>query len=290
MTSPDSSEQTSGLRDYVDFLRRRRLIIIVVTLVFVVLCLAFCAISTPKYTATAKMLLTPTISPTLIEANGAANTELVDVPSDVQIIESSSVANLVAKSIPSAPDVTAVQVGTTDVVDVQVSSKHPAVAAAAATAYAKAYLNFEQNQTINTLTDALTLVQKHINTLHIAIVSTQNQITAASPTTNTAALQSELATLNSENTALDNEEANYQFYTQSGATSSGQILSPAAVPTKASSPKTLEWTFIALILGLVVGLGLALLVENLRPTPSRRLSGSPGADDIDRRPRRVQSA
>jgi uncharacterized protein involved in exopolysaccharide biosynthesis len=105
MSSPDTNEQSSGLRDYVEFLRRRSLIIILVTALVVGLCLAYCALTTPKYTATATLLLTPTLSPTLIEANGSFNTEIVDVPSDMQIIGSSSVAQLVAKQIPGAPTV-----------------------------------------------------------------------------------------------------------------------------------------------------------------------------------------
>lgn len=277
------NDQSTGLRDYLAFLRRRGLIIIVVAAVVVGLCLAYCALTTPKYTATATVLLTPTLSPTLIEANGAYNTQLVDVPSDIQVIESSSVAQVAAKHIQDLPAVKATQVGTTDVVDVSVESTHPALAAAAATAYAKAYITSEQAQTLNTLTSATSLLDNHIATLHIATVDVQNQIAAAGNSPTVGALQAQLAGYNSEATALENQLANYQFYEANGAVTSGQVISAASVPTKASSPKVFSWTVIALVIGLILGLGLALLVENLAPTttPRRKVTGSTGVSDDD---------
>ncbi len=277
------NDQSTGLRDYVAFLRRRGLIIIVVAAVCVGACLAYCALTTPKYTASATVLLTPTLSPTLIEANGAYNTQLVDVPSDIQVIESDSVARVAAKHAQNLPPVKATQVGTTDVVQVSVESTHPAVAAAAATAYARAYISFEQKQTLSTLTSATSLLENHIATLHIATVDVQNQIAAAGNSPQAAALQAQLAGYNSEATALENQLANYQFYTSNGAVTSGQVISAASIPTKASSPKLFSWTIIALIIGLVLGLGLALLVENLAPTttPRRKVTGSTSVSDDD---------
>lgn len=279
------NDQSTGLRDYVAFLRRRGLIIIVVAVLCVGICLAYCALTTPKYTASATVLLTPTLSPTLIEANGAYNTQLVDVPSDIQVIESAAVARVAARHIQNLPPVKATQVGTTDVVNVSVESTHPAAAAAAATAYAKAYISFEQAQTLNTLTGATSLLERHIATLHIATVDVQNQIAAAGSSPSVATLEAQLAGYNAEATALENQLANYQFYSSNGAVTSGQVISAASIPTKASSPKVISWSIIALVIGLVLGLGLALLVENLAPvSPRRKVTGSTavsGAADDD---------
>jgi len=38
-------------------------------------------------------------------------------------------------------------------------------------------------------------------------------------------------------------------------------VTAATVPTKPSSPKTIEYTVLALIFGLIAGIGLALLVN-----------------------------
>ena len=41
----------------------------------------------------------------------------------------------------------------------------------------------------------------------------------------------------------------------------GKVLSTAGVPSSPSSPKTIEYTVLALIFGLVAGMGVALLIN-----------------------------
>ncbi len=57
----------------------------------------------------------------------------------------------------------------------------------------------------------------------------------------------------------------------------GQVISSATVPTKPVSPKTIEWTVLALIFGVIVGIGVALLVNTMRraSTTAGNRSGSP---------------
>jgi uncharacterized protein involved in exopolysaccharide biosynthesis len=172
-------------------------------------------------------------------------------------------------------------VGTTDVVSISVKDSNPQKAAAAATAYARAYIAFEQQQTLDTLTNAAKLLQSHIDTVQVAIADVDAKIAAAGSTPVSQGLQLELTSLDQENTALENELANYDFFQSSGTTAqSGQILSPAVVPTKPVSPKTVEWTIIAAFIGFLVGVGLAMLIEALsdksKPERVRRVRGADG--------------
>jgi uncharacterized protein involved in exopolysaccharide biosynthesis len=272
MNVPGTSEP-SGLREYAALLWARKITMLVVLAVFVGGTLAYSVISTHKYTATSELLLTPTLSPTLLEANGSlAQIQTVDVPSDSTIIESNVIKQLVERTIPNAPDAAVVQVGTTNVVKISATSTSATTAAAAASAYARAYIKYEQDQTLTTLTNGTDLLTKHLSNVQLAIASLNAKISATTNSGSAAGLETQLQSLNQEQAALEQELANYEFFSSNGGgTQSGQIISFASVPTKPSSPKTLEWTIIAAIAGIIVGVGLAMLLEALAD-PARRRS------------------
>jgi uncharacterized protein involved in exopolysaccharide biosynthesis len=267
---PDGREQ-SGLREYALLLWQKKVTILVVAAICLGLTLAYCVLVKPTYQATASVLLEPPISQTLVEANSTSGiAPLPDVPDGIEVIESSSVSALVAKALPGAPSATATQVGTTNVVQVAVRSKNPQLATVAANAYAHAYIQFEQKQTTDTFSSAQAQVQNKIDTLTLAIANLDAQIRSAPATTNVAPDETQLGDLQGQLTTLQDQLQNYQFYASQGVTTeAGQVISSATVPSKPVSPKTLEWSVLALIFGLILGIGIALLVNALAPTDAR---------------------
>jgi uncharacterized protein involved in exopolysaccharide biosynthesis len=266
--------EPSGLREYAQLLWRKKGIVLVVAAVCVVGTLAYCVLVKPSYEGTASVLLEPPISQTLIEANYPTSvTAVPNVPDGIEVIESADVAALVDKSIPGAPAVTASQVGTTDVVQVSVRSKDPHVAAAAANAYAKAYIHYEQKQTISTFTSAQAQLQSKVNTVQLAISNLNSQIRSAPAGTNLTPDETQLGDLQDQLATLQDQLQNYQFYSSQGVTTEvGQVISSATVPAKPVSPKPLEWTVLALIFGVILGIGVALLVNAVAPRPRDELS------------------
>ncbi len=259
--------EPSGLREYALVLWRKRVTVLVVAAICVGATLAYCVLTKPTYEASASVLLEPPISQTLIEANSpAAIAPIPNVPDGIEVIESASVAQLVAKTLPGAPAAKATQVGTTDVVQVSVRDKDPRLAAAAANAYAKSYIHFEQQQTADTFTSAQAQIQNKIDTLQLSIANLNSQIRSAPATTNVTPDENQLGDLEGQLTTLQDQLQNYQFYASQGVTTeAGQVISTATVPTKPASPKTVEWTVLALIFGLILGIGVALLVNALAP-------------------------
>jgi uncharacterized protein involved in exopolysaccharide biosynthesis len=259
----------SGLREYAQLLWRKRVIVLVVAAICVVGTLGYCLVVKPTYQATASVLLEPPISQTLIQANFPTSvTAVPNVPDGIEIIESANVAATVDKTIPGAPSVTATQVGTTDVVQVSVRSKNPHQATVAANAYAKAYIHYEQQQTVATFTSAQAQLQNKVNTVNLAISNLNAQIKAAPAGTNLTPDETQLGDLQDQFATLQDQLQNYQFYSSQGVTTEvGQVISSATVPTKPVSPKTLEWTVLALIFGLILGVGVALLVNAVAPRP-----------------------
>ena len=148
--------------------RRRQWVIILVTVACVGLSLAYSAVTKPVYQATANLLLTPQLSSTLLQANNSNVVTAVDVPTDIQLVESDPVAQVVREAIPNAPSVSVTEVGTTNVVAVSVQSTNPKLAARAATAYARAYITVQQRQAVDSLSNAAQIVQNNVNSVQNA--------------------------------------------------------------------------------------------------------------------------
>jgi uncharacterized protein involved in exopolysaccharide biosynthesis len=268
-TLPPMSERAvpepSGLREYGQLLWREKATIAIVTAICVAVTVAYCLVVTPTYQATASVLLEPAISQTLIEANFPTGLSPVpNVADGIEVIESSSVADQVLKQIPNAPKVTASQVGTTDVVQVTAKSTNAALAARSANAYAHAYISLEQKQTSDIFVSAEQQLQTKINTVGYAISTLNAQIRASTAGTDLTPLESQLGALQSQQANLENQLQNYQFFASQGVSDeSGQVISAATPPTKPASPKTAEWTVLALIFGVILGVGVVLLVNAL---------------------------
>jgi capsular exopolysaccharide synthesis family protein len=251
-------EDRSSLREYLQVLGRRRWSIILVTVVFLGLAIAYSVVTTPVYQGTANLLLTPQLSSTLLQANGAATPLiLVDVPTATQVIESKSVAQYVEKTIPNAPAVSVKQVGTTNVVQVSTQSTNAKLAAQAANAYARAYIHLQQVQTVDTINGAVQLLQARYNTLGDQIAGLQAQLATAKDAT---ALSNQINGLEQQQATLGTEISNDQS-TASQSSGGGQVVSTASVPTSPVKPKSAEYSILAVVLGLVLGVALAMALE-----------------------------
>lgn len=264
--APQAKAEQSGIGEYARVLWRRKWIVVITFVVVVVAVLGYCSVASKSYTATATVFLEPPVSSMFSSSQGVNPTvSLVNVPDAIQIMESSTISNLVAKTIPNPPAVSAVQVGsldTTDVVQMSASSTSPQTAAAAANAYANAYISYEKGITKSTYSSAEKQVSGKLDTLQLAISDLTAQIRSAAAGVNLTAQQVQLSDLETQLTSLQNQLQEYQFYaTQGTKTEVGNVLSEATVPTSPSSPKTTEYVVIAAIVGLILGIGLALLVN-----------------------------
>ena len=173
------------------------------------------------------------------------------------------------KQIPNAPSITATQVGTTDVVQVTAKSTRCRIGRPNRQCVCPRLRRSQQKQTSDIFVSAEQQLQTKINTLGVAISSINTQIRTASAGTDVTPLESQLGELQSQLGNLQNQLQNYQFFaTQGVSNESGQVISSATPPTKPASPKTAEWTVLALIFGVILGVGVVLLVNALSSDPA----------------------
>lgn len=259
---PIPSEQ-SNVVPYLRALWARRWLVVAVTALFAVVSLGYSALAPKSYTATAKLLLEAPLPTALLTANGStAYQSPVNSVDAAQVVESGAVAQLVAEQLGRSPGVSAVSVGTSDVLDISSSSSDAKLAQRAANAYAQAYISYERQQTNAALVHASTVLQKELSSVEAAVASFGAEIAGSN---GNAGLQTEAATaqaaLQAEETGLKNQIATYQTLASAPAGEIGQVITTAALPTSPSSPRIARNVVFALIAGVVVGMLAALALQ-----------------------------
>ena len=287
----ENETRQSSLFEYSQILWGRRRTVLTVTVAAVIVSLLYSFAATKVYEAPAGLLLTPQLPPTLLQAiDPAATPSVVDVQTEIQVLESTQVADLVRKAIGSAPTVTATQVAATDVVTVAAQAKTPKLAQEAANAYANAYIELKHSETTTSLQQATNVLNQHLTSVEALASSVSAQVSGTNSAVQTqmAAIQ---ASLQAEESTLQNEMATYNSFISNQDFESGQLISPATLPTKPAKPKTAEYVVMALILGLVLGVGLALILrfyEDASAAGAGLSTDGNGTDPYPRRGRHVR--
>jgi succinoglycan biosynthesis transport protein ExoP len=202
---------------------------------------------TKEYTATASVVfnenqisqqiagLQPAVSNNA-EAQQATNVQLLQLGQTATRTARLLDHALTTKSVQSS--VSIASVGTTNVVDVSANSSSPRLAAGIANTYARQFVKQQQNSTHDYVSSALALVNKQL-----AALSPQQAVEPAG-----LALQGRAQSLK------------ILAQLQSGDV---QLAQAATVPTSPSSPKVARNTIFGAVLGLLLGLGIAFLLERL---------------------------
>jgi succinoglycan biosynthesis transport protein ExoP len=238
--TPNSSSDIAGLRDYLAVLSARRGTIIVVTLIAVAIGLAYSLAKTPTYDATATVTFTDPTKPLSILAPGtqlpvdlnldktaAGNANTVKDPAVVAAVQKELNNGTDAAELKS--DVNATVQPDSDQIDITASTDGAQKSAKVANAFA--------------------------DQLKIATRSRFRDQFAK----DAKELDDTLAGSNSDVTKSTAEVAVARLQALSKVTDPVAITQPATAPGSPNSPKPVRDTILALILGVLVGIGAAFL-------------------------------
>ncbi|MHB8318879.1 MAG: tyrosine-protein kinase domain-containing protein [Acidimicrobiales bacterium] len=239
------------LSSYLFILRRRKWWIVGVTVVALVIAGAYSVLQPKSYSATAQLLIQPENSNVTVGGSQQAITP-TDVLTELQLITSAPVKAAVRKKIGSEPNVAATEVGATNVIAVTATASSPSTAALIANAYANAFVVYERTTTINNLASAEGQLQHQISSLDAQIKTLE-----ANP-----ASASQVSVLLNQQAILKGQLAQLQV---NGAVTTGgvQVVTPATPPGAPTSPNPKKDGLLALVAGVILGIGIAFLVENL---------------------------
>jgi len=202
---------------------------------------------TKKYTATASVTFSNNSLSQQIAGLSAANSSSLQAQqaSDLELVKLGDMAAKTASRLGDgltagkvSGSLSIVAQGESGVVVVSATSISPALAAAIANTYVNQFVDEQQSANRRLFKSALALVGKQLAGLSAA-----------------------------QRSGVDGQELESRAHTLSLLVALGynnvQVAQEAAVPTSPSSPKTKRNTILGAVLGLLLGLGVALLLERL---------------------------
>lgn len=273
------------LRDYLAVIRRRKLLIAVVTLLTVGAAFAYSLLQTPVYRATTEVLIQRTASENVLNAEQQQNPQAIqqDLQTEIEIIRSRMVQDAVRKAVGYLPAVSVAARGETQVVTISAQDTSEKTAAEKANSYAEVYVAERRRTTADDLLGAASDLQAELDRVDADITEAERRVDdldaqiAGAP----LALRGELAA------ARDDAEADAEAVRQSNAsrrltvtdqierlqleatlneTRGARIVSRAEPPSAPISPNPRRNGALALVLGLLLGAGAAFLREYLDDT------------------------
>lgn len=276
------------LRRYIDILRRRKVAIAVVVVVTVGLAVLLSTRQTPVYEARARVLLEATAADALLESAAGSSRSGSAVATEIQVMDSEAVREAVRASLGRLPDVSFEAVADTSVVAIAAQSSTAERAAEDANAYAEGYISWRRDSTTTELEETAERLRVEARSLgdQLAFVEAplqqlEDQLTALPPqppgqapspererlTASRDALAAEIsedrnslqARILTNQQELDRVEQALSLLSSGGS----EVLTPAKAPSGPVSPQPLRNGALALAIGLVLGIGLALVLEVL---------------------------
>jgi non-specific protein-tyrosine kinase len=237
----------------------------------------FSYLQTPRYAATAKLLLKQRSADSLFESRGQAYVDPArSVDTEIEVIKTEPVRDLVRQRIGSAPAVQVSPIGKTDLVTVTAVSTDPRRTAVVANAYASAYIDYRRKQAFDELSAAseevqtkITEIQAQIDNLGSTTVNLPQCIddrTTPEACNQRATAQ---ATVTQRRTTLISQLGLFQqrldqLQVDSALARGGaQLVTPASTPLQPFAPSPIRNAVLAVILGLMLGVGVAFLIDHL---------------------------
>jgi capsular polysaccharide biosynthesis protein/Mrp family chromosome partitioning ATPase len=260
-----ASTDSFELGDYVGLIRRRMWIVLAFTCAGLLLSAAYTVVHHKTYTATASVFVNVNAA-NATELVGGRTSGAINMDNEAQIVQSDTVASLVAKNLGKVTSLAtlikqvsvAVPANTT-VLQISCSQGSPARAAKCAQDFANSYLISRQNTAQVKISTDLQQEQSRAAPLEAQLVALENKINAlpaSSP--KLTADHAQLENISSQLGPLRSTIASLGASTNYNA---GYIITNAVPPTSPSSPRKLLYLPAGLMAGLLIGLIAAFAVE-----------------------------
>lgn len=259
-------------------LRRRKGIVALAVLLILGVSIAYSYSQPARFASSAKVLLRPqSVSQVFAsDASQRAPDQGQSVETEMAVITTEPVEELVRQKVSRPASVKISQVGQTDLITIRAESPDPKLASATANAYANAYIDYKRKQTIDELFAGSEEVQTKIADLQKQIDDLSAQLDAApvcvdvKTTTVACAQRTNIEqTVGLRRTTLLNQQALFRSrldelqVDQALTTGGAQLVTPASTPTVPFEPRHRRTAILGAMIGLVFGIGLAFLIDHL---------------------------
>ena len=213
---------------------------------------ALSLVQTPTYQATAQLILQPAASQDILGGSQqSADDAARKVATETAVLESNVIKDAATKTLGHVPSVSISSAGSTsNVISVVAKGSKAVTAANDANVYAKTYVGYSREQGIATLVRAGQQLQASLDTLAVRMA----KLPAGS---------ADLAAAEQQRSLLQQQLNQVQVSENLNQAGGARMLSAATLPKGPVGPKPIRNAAIALILGALLGLGLAFLRDYL---------------------------
>jgi Mrp family chromosome partitioning ATPase len=247
---------------YFSLLRRHWWIIALLTAAGIVGALGVARTQPKVYESTTSVLVIPTSS-TSTTVSGGRTSGTINLDTEAQLVTSATVATDAAKllKVTTPPAVLAAQISVTvpantSVMSISAAASTPLAAQASSHAFATAYLANRQSSAQADLSSQVSAINTTIQRQQSSLTRINDDLAKLVPgSAKYANEQSQRQTLTSQINSLTNRMNNLSTTT----VTSGSIITDAALPTKPSKPSVPLFLTSGAMLGILVGLALAIL-------------------------------
>lgn len=264
-----SSSTAWDLAGLLEVLRRRKRWIIGTAVVSAGVAATLSLLATPIYQSRAEVLVEPDVATTDPALIGRVAFLAQELQTQLQLVQSEAIATRVVErlSLGETPDavlddVAASIVTDTRVIRIQAADTDPDRAAQLAQAFAEEYLAFRREDAMERLQEASAELTARLERARAELGRLDDQIAGATGQGEIASLVNERDAVAEAVTELEGQLATLEA-SDPVARGGGRVIANADVPGGPSEPQTGRNVVVALLLGLGIGVILALAVDSV---------------------------
>lgn len=260
---------TLDLRDYLAVLSRRKWIVVQTVVLVLAVAIGVTFVQTPRYESEVRLVVEPNTG----GDDAAALNQLVfgqrELETQKELVSSEMVAERVREQLglqietdDLLRDVDVSLLRDTQIIEIRAESEDPEMAAQVAQGFAEAYLAFRQDQALEQLLRSSEALQSREAETRRRLAELETEIARQDPSEQPNELTVERDRLQSELAGIAAQQAGLRG-TEVFARGGGQVIAPAEAPDEPFAPKPLRTGVLALVLGAMLGVGLAFLRDFL---------------------------
>lgn len=240
------------LRDYLALFARRRWVVLSAVVVLAGLATVYSLVRPPLYRSTTGVQVNQQTTADVFDAAGqGTGSSIRSLANEAVFVTSFKVSSLVEQQHGEGDAaVTVASSAVADVLEISVVSSDPVRARDVAAAYATTYIDQRRQSKIDDITETNETIQAGLAEID-ALLATPGLSNA------------DIAALETRKLALSDVGSNLALIAQLGGGVGADIIRPAEIENTPVSPRTRRNIIIGLLGGTMLGLGLALAVENL---------------------------
>ena len=254
------------LRPQFRALWRRKRVLLAVAFLVAASALVLSFFQEPRYEGAVRVLLeSEQIDSLFQQEQGQREDPARRFATEIEVAKSEPVRAAVQARLGAVPEASADQVAQANILEIRAQADSPARAAEITEAYATEYIDFRRKQVVDELDDASRKLQEKISDLQAQIVALEAEMAVAGEGSATRGLEATRDQLVVQQ-ALFRQRVNEMQVDAELTTGGARLVTQGPVPTEKVQPKPLRNGLIGLVIGFILGTGVALLVQYLDDT------------------------